>query len=309
MRRISALAVALIATAALFSLDLRAIQQLPAASGAATCDPALIKPDSYRLTTEAQAFNASRPREPWWEPYGIWKGPREIGDLNDGATTLAERAKELDDTNLLAHGQLARQYVVMAVDARKADDAWQRVLDSGGAVVWPATLYDVDPRSLFVFAFDRKSIRIFRLGQLAGELDTHFGVPELPGHEQVDFWRALGGCLPSNVAPEAEIAWSEITEIGGHSWALRFELARKVGVRSDRGHGRNDDVLEVALHGQPGFVDYRFAMTRFGPRPLFARPAGPDPVLYQERVRHMLAKSFDPEGRIKLPKLGRSFSW
>lgn len=307
MRRISALAVALIASI-LFTLDLRAVQQPPASSGA-TCDPALINPDSYRLTTEAQALNALRPREPWWEPYGIWKEPREIGDPNEGATTLAERARELDEKNLLAHGQLARQYVVMAVDARKADDAWQRVLDSGGAVVWPATLYDVDPRSVFVFAFDRTSIRIFRLGQLAGALDTHFGVPEFPGPETVEFWRALGGCLPPNVAPEAEIAWGEIAEIGGHSWALRFELSRKVSVTSDRGNRRNDDRLEVALHGQPGFVDFRFAMTRFGPRPLFVRPVGPDPVLYQERLRHMLTKSFDPAGRIRLPKLGRSFTW
>lgn len=306
MRRISAFALALLASSGLFSCDVQADQQPLAPADIATCDPARLDPRSYRLTTEAQALNALRPREPWWEPYGLWKGPREIGDLNEAAVTLAERAKELDAGNLLAHGQLARQYVIMAIDARQADDAWRRVLDSGGVVVWTATLYEVDPRSVFVLAFDRKSIRIFRLGQLAGELETHYGAPELPGPARTEFWRALGGCLPPGVAPEAEIAWSDITEIGGNSWTLRFELARKVSVTSDRGSRRNDDRLEVALHGRPGVVDFRYLMTPFGRRPPHAGPAGPDPVLYQERIRHMLVKFFDPGHRIELPKLGRS---
>lgn len=308
MRRISPFALALVAGAAVSSLDVRADQQ-PIVAGAATCDSASIDQVSYRLTTEAQALNVLRPREPWWEPYGMWKGPGEIGDVNEGAMQLAERARELDDSNLLAHGQLAREYVVTAVDRRKAQDEWQRVLDSGGAIVWTATLYEIDPRSIFVLAFDRKSIRIYRLGQLAGELDTHFGAPEIPGPERVAFWRALGGCLPPDVAPEAEIAWQDVTEIGGGSWTLRFELAQKVRVTSDRRKHRNDDSLEVALHGQGGFMDYRFVMTRFGPRWAYHRPADPDPVLFQERVRQMLVAAFDPEERIKLPKLTRAFGW
>ena len=279
------------------------------ASQSAACGPDGIDPASYRLTTEAQALNVWRPREPWWEPYGLWKGPREIGDINQGATKLAERARELDDKNLLAHGHLARQYVVMAVDAQKAEAEWERVLAGGGAVVWTGRLPDVDPRSLFLFAFDRTGIRMYRFLEVAGKVPTHFGVPEFPGPESPGLWRALGGCLPPNVAPVAEIPWRDVEAIGGNDWVLRFELASKVDITSDRGSRRNDDTLEIALHGQPGHVDFRYGMTRFGPRPAYRRPAGPDPGLYQERVRQMLVRFFDPSQRIALPKLGRGYGW
>jgi len=283
MRRVSFLVLAFAAAAALCSFDVEAAPQSPTASAPITCDPAAINPDSYRLTTEAQALNATRPPEPWWEPYGIWKAPREIGNPNEGAITLAERAKQLDDSNLLAHAQLAREYLVRGIDARKAEDAWSRVLDGGGAVVWTATLYEVDPRSVFLVVFDRTSLRILRLGALANELDTHFGVPDLPRPEQIDFWRALGGCLSANAVPEAEIPWSDVVGIRTNNWTLRFDLARKVGVKSDRGRSRNDDSLEIMLHGQAG------------------------PALFQERVRQTLVKFVDPAGRIELPKLHRSW--
>ena len=307
MRRVRSVALAFTAAAALCSFHLEAAPQSSTPSATATCETAAINPDSYRLTTEAQAMNALRPREPWWEPYGIWKGPREIGDLNEGATTLAERAKELDESNLLAHGHLAREYLVRGIDARKAEDAWTRVLDGGGTVVWSATLYEVDPRSVFLVAFDRKSLRIFRLGALAGELDTHFGAPELPGPEQVDFWRALGGCLSANAVPEAEIPWSEVTEISANNWTLQFDLAQKMTVKSDRGRSRNDDSLEITLHRQAAPLDYRFAMAPYGMAPFAPRPVGPDPALFQERVRQTLVKFVDPSGRIELPKLQRSW--
>lgn len=304
MRRVVIAAVACF----VFALPVDAAAQTGAPEPA-TCGPAGIDPASYRLTTEAQALNVLRPREPWWEPYGLWKGPREIGDTNEGATTLAERAKELDDRNLLAHGHLARQYVVMAVDAQKAEAEWDRVLASGGAVVWTGRLPDVDPRSLFLFAFDRTGIRIYRFLEVAGKVPTHFGVPEFPGPESLGLWRALGGCVPGNVAPAAEIPWRDVVAIGGNDWVLRFELASKVSITSDRGNRRNDDTLEIALHGQPGHVDFRYGMTRFGPRPVYRRPVGPDPGLYQERVRQMLVKFFDPGHRIALPKLGRGYGW
>ena len=118
---------------------------------------------------------------------------------------LAERAKEIDDGNLLADGYLARQYVALAVDAQKAEDAWKQVLDHGGAIVWTATLDDVDARSFFVVAFDRRGIRLFRFGEMAGPLRTHFGVPDFPGPERTDFWRALGGCLPPNAVADLEM--------------------------------------------------------------------------------------------------------
>jgi hypothetical protein len=275
-------------------------QSQPAAS--ATCDAGALNPDSYALTTEAQALNVLRPREPWWEPYGVWTEPREIGDLNQGSLRLAEKARELDDRNLLAHGYLARQFVVMAVDAQKAEEEWARVLDNGGAITWTASLYDVDPRSFFVLAFDRRSIRVFRFGQLAGELRTHFGVPDFPLSDRVDFWRALGGCLPPNAAPDAEIPWSAVREIRATRWTLRFELRDKVTITSDRGSRRTDDSLEVNLHGQTGDVDFRFGMTPFGRRPFLSRPVSLDPGAYQWRVRQMLVKFFDPEKRIDITR-------
>ena len=117
---------------------------------------------------------------------------------------------------------------------------------------------------------------------MTSELDTHFGAPELPRPEQVDYWRALGGCLSANAVPEAEIPWSGVTEISANNWTLRFDLAEKVTVESDRGRSRNDASLEITLHG-------------------------PAPALFQERVRQTLVKFVDPAGRIQLPKLHRSW--
>lgn len=286
MRRVVPLLAAVVCLG-LFGSPLTAIQDpQPAPVPPATCDAAAIDPDSYRLTTEAQALNVLRPREPWWEPYGLWKGPREIGDVNAGSLRLAERAVELDDRNLLAHGYLARQRVVMAIDARKAGESWARVLDNGGAITWTATLPEVDPRSYFVLAFDRTGIRIFRFTQLAGELRAQFGFQEFPDPERAEFWRALGGCLPANAAPEVEIPWSQVREIRTVTRALRFELNAPAAIASDRGSRRRDDSIDVVLHGRSD-LDPRFVMGPFGPRP-YRGGGGPDPDAYLLRVRQML---------------------
>lgn len=291
MHRVGMFLVALVAAAVLPG-SAGARQDPAPSSDAATCDETLIDKDSHQLTTEAQAMNVLRPREPWWEPYDVWTEPREIGDLNHGAARLAERARELDDTNLLAHGYLARQYVVMAVDATKGASAWERVLDNGGAITWTATLYRVDPRSLFVLAFDRTSIRVFTFGELAGEVRTRFGVPEFPGPDRVDFWRALGGCLPPAARPVAEVPWGSVREIRATRWTLRFELHEKVEITSDRGHRRLADTLEVNLHRQTGPFDFRFGMTPFGRRPFYDPPISLDPAAYQARVRQFLDMFF-----------------
>lgn len=263
----------------------------------ATCDAGAIDSESYGLTTEAQALNVLRPREPWWERFGI-KGPRELGDVNEGSTLLAERARELDGRNLLAHGYLARQYVVTAVDATKAEDIWRKVLDSGGAVVWTATLDRVDARGFFVLAFDHSGIRIFRFGDLAGPVRTHFGVPDFPMPEREDFWRALGGCLPANAVPAAEIPWSSVREIRPTTSTLRFELNERLEIESDRGRRRSDDEIEVHLHGRTGAFDPRFGMAFWGP-PFGPRSVEADPAAYQLRVLQMLRLFFDPDKRIR----------
>jgi hypothetical protein len=295
MRRI-ALASALVLLAGAPAAPVDAFQDRSAARGLhATCDPAGIDPDSYRLTTEAQALNVLRPREPWWEPYGVWKGPREIGTVNAGALRLAERARELDDRNLLAHGYLARQRVVEAVDAGQAEEAWTRVLDDGGAIVWTATLPEVDARAFFALAFDRQGIRIFRFAQLAGPLTVRFGFQEFPREDRVDFWRALGGCLPAGVAPEAELPWSAVREVRTTRRTLRFELSDRITIASDRGRRRTDATLDVLLHGQND-VDARFVMTRFGPRAYGPPPT--DAGAYLLRVQQMLTKVFGVRSRI-----------
>ncbi|HVL66270.1 MAG TPA: hypothetical protein VM364_03285 [Vicinamibacterales bacterium] len=272
-------------------------QDAPSQPVAATCDPAAIDADSYKLTTEAQSYNALRPREPWWERYGVWKSPREIGDPNEGSTALAEEARRLDDRNLLAHGYLARQYVVLAIDARKAEDAWRRTLAGGGAVTWTATLLEIDPRSFFVVAFDGRGIRLYRFGQLISPLRTHFGVPEFPDPERVEFWRALGGCLPTDVAPEAEIGWGDVRSIDVAGSALRLRLSRKVTVSSDREITRTLDRFHLHLHGQPGDVDFRFAFAGWRRPAFWGRPGGVVQTAYEQRVKQMLVTFFDREGR------------
>lgn len=268
-------------------------QQPPPSTPSVTCDATSIDAVSYRLTTEAQALNAIRPREPWWEPYGVWKASHEIGTVNEGALRLAERARELDDRNLLAHGYLARQMVVAAVDAQKAEAEWRRVLDNGGAVVWTATLPEIDVRSFFVLAFRTQALQVFRFTQIAGPVPTAFGFQDFPDPDREDFWRALGGCLPEGVAPEVEIPWTQVREVRTSQWTLRLDLHEDVTIRSDRGHRRRVGRLEVMLHGQRERHP-RFAMGPYRPWPDYGEPRV-DPEAYLLRVRQMLHTFFLPK--------------
>jgi hypothetical protein len=297
MRRVRALGTAFALAIILIVHPAAQDQQPPASAATATCDEGHINPDSYRLTTEAQAWNIIRPREPWWEEYGIWKNPREVGDINEGATKLAEEARRIDPRNLLAHSILARQYVVEAIDAQKAEPEWEATIHNGGSIAWTATIYDVDPRSFFVVAFDQKSIRFYQFGQLGSRLRTHFGVPEFPDPAETDFWRTLGGCPPPSVAPHVEIPWSAVRSIEAENYALQLRLADKMTFESDRGSRRTLDKVNVNLHGQVGAFDFRYGMTPYSRRPIFARPGGVAATHYEERVKQMLVKFFDVAGR------------
>jgi len=270
-----------------------------------TCNASAIKPESYRLTVEAQALNITKPYYRWWDNYDIGKSPKDVEGLDDAAIAIAERARTLDDRNLLAHGQLARQYLVTGIDARDTHQEWRRTLDAGGAIVWTATLFDVDDRAYFVVAFDRKGIRLYRFGQLAGALRTNVGVPQFPGPDREELWRALGGCLPDTMAPEATIPWTSVREIESGSFVLSFEIDRPVAITSDRGKRKNLNTLMISLHDATGAFDFRYP-GRGGP--MFMRRASTSAAAYQERVRGTLVQFFDPEGRIKLPKQ-RRFGW
>jgi hypothetical protein len=232
-----------------------------------------------------------RPRDPWWERFGI-KDARELGDANEGSRLLAERARELDDRNLLAHGYLARQYVIAAVDASKAEDTWRKVLANGGAIVWIATLERIDPRNVFIVAFDHRGIRIFRFGELAGAVRTHFGVPDFPMPEREEFWRALGGCIPTTIASAAEIPWSSVREIRPTSLTLRFALNERVEIESDRGRRWADDEVDMHLHGRTGMFDPHFRMAPYFPPPFGPRSVEADPATFHLRVLQMLRTFF-----------------
>ncbi|MFP5379572.1 MAG: hypothetical protein ACLGHP_07455, partial [Vicinamibacteria bacterium] len=135
-----------------------------AAAQAPTCDPAGISPASYRLATEAQALNVTRPRTDWWNGFDASLATHRdaLEDLNEAALTLAERALDLDPRNLAARSILARQLLILGEDGDRARDEIRRVFDAGGALVWSSTLYDVDGHRFFLTAFDRDGIRVYR---------------------------------------------------------------------------------------------------------------------------------------------------
>jgi hypothetical protein len=76
---------------------------------APTCNQAEIRPESYALTTRAQARIVTAERMDWWDGFDVGTAFEALHDLNASSTWAAERALELDPKNLLASGVLARQ--------------------------------------------------------------------------------------------------------------------------------------------------------------------------------------------------------
>lgn len=274
-----------------------------------TCDARVLNADSYALTTRAQAHIVNEDRSSWWDGFNIGKHADDLYDLNTSSTDAAERALQLDPRNLLARGLLARQYVVLGADATLADAAWQTVLDNGGAVVWTATLYDVDYKSYFLMAFDRHGLRVYRYGELAGPFETHLGMPKFVGEDRERFWRAMAGCLDTEARPEAIVPWTEVREIKAGNWVLWFKLTRPVTITSDRGKKKTLSEIKVNLHGATGTIEVLTSTDSRDPTNVSIRPMGIGPLAYQQRVRHTLVKFVDPAGRIKLPKASRSAGW
>lgn len=280
-----------------------------AASSSPTCDAAQIDPDSYALTTRAQAAIVTQDRLDWWDGFNVGNAFDALQELNSSSTWAAERALELDPHNLLAHGVLARQYVVMGEDARRAEDEWRTTLDHGGAVVWTATLYDVDTKSYFVMAFDREALRVYRFGELAGRFDTHLGMPKFPGGDRERLWRAWGGCIDAAARPEAVVPWADVREIKAGNWVLYFKLLHKIRITSDRGKKSDLDEIKVNLHGASGSIEVHTTRDPLDPWKVNVRTMGIGPLAYQERVRRTLVAFVDPDKRIILPKASRSAGW
>jgi hypothetical protein len=276
-----------------------------AADQTLTCDRAAIEPRSYRLTTRAQAMNVLKPRHSWWDSFDLGKFAEDSWDLHDVSARLAERALEIDPSNLMAHGDLARVYLVLD-QQDLAERAWRRVMDAGGAVAWTATLYDVDARTYFVMAFDRANIRIYRFDQIAGPVVRgRGGVPEFPPAENEAFYAAMGGCIDRAITPEATIPWSDVREIKAGNWVLWFKLARPASVSSDRNQKRKTlDEIKVNLHGRTGELE---VYKPVGDDNLGLRGRGP--AGYQDLVRRTMVKFVDPEHRIALPPVKPGAGW
>ena len=275
------------------------------ADSSLTCSPEVVDPRSYGLTTRAVARAVTEDRYDWWDGFNLGKHEEVLADLNDAVTRAAERALEIDGRNLMAHSILARQYLVLD-QPDLAQAAWSTVLGSGGAVVWTATLYDVDARTYFVMAFDRRGIRIYRFEQLAGPVKRQFyGIPQFPGAANERFWAASGGCIDPAIAPEAEVPWSAVREIKAGNWVLWFKLDRRIAVSSDRTGKRKElDEIKVCLHGRTGELE---VYKPVGDDYLALRGRGP--AGYQDLVRRTLAQFVDPERRIALPPLKPGAGW
>ena len=280
-----------------------------------TCDAESIKRESYRLSTDAQAMNVTRPRTDWWDGFDASLRTHQdaLGDLNDAALTIAERALDIDPRNQLAHSQLARQLVILGEDGTRARAEIKSLFASGGALAWTATLYDVDAKSFFVMAFDREGIKVFRFGEAAPNFTKHLGVPEFPGPEAKGLWRAWGGCF-DGLRAEASVPWKDVYEIDAGNYVIWFRFKTPVTVTADSRKKKTLKEFKVALHGAMGTVEYRqtsgsgdgdhwYEDTRT------FRGVGIGPSSYQNRIRMALVTEIDPDGRIKLPKQKRGAGW
>lgn len=281
-----------------------------------TCDRDLIAPESYELTTTAQAVNLHAPRYGFWDRFIVNEQVHALLDLNLGATDLAERALDRDPRNLMAHSILARQYVTVG-SQRAAERAWHTVLANGGVVVWTATLYDVDAKSYFLVGFDRHGLRIYRQGQFAGPVARHLGVAQFPEPDATGFYAALAGCPDPDVAPVATVPWTDVREIRSGNWVLWFKLTRPATVTSDRNKTKSLREIKVNLHGETGHVEFLAS-----PNPDFdpwwdeeserwtnVRGIGLGPYDYQLRLRNVIARFVDPDRRITLSSAGRGAGW
>jgi hypothetical protein len=269
-----------------------------------TCDAARIDPKSYRLTTRAVALAVTTQRYDFWDRFEINGHVDAIGDLNDAVTFAAQRAAEIDPANQMAHGILARQFLIVE-ERELAEGAWRSVMKAGGSVVWTATLYDVDARSYFFMAFSRDDIRIYRFSQMTREFKKGFySIPEFPGPEDEKFWAAGGGCIDPALKPEAVVPWSTVREIKSGNWVLYFKLTQPITVTSDRNKKKTLKEIKVALHGRAGTVE---AYDPVGEEEFATRGRGP--AGYQDLVRRVMVKFVDPEKRIALPPSKPGVGW
>ena len=283
---------------------------------ALTCDRSVIDPDSYAMATIGQARTLLSDRTDFWDAFKINKHVSSLGDLNLDAQELAARALERDRRNMMAHSILARQYAILGWE-REAVDAWARVIGSGGVVVWTATLYDVDAKSVFLMSFGRDAVRIYRMGQFTGALESRLGYAKFPQPAESAFYEATAGCPNASVAPVATIPWSQVKELRSGNWVLWFKLAQPVAVTSDRGHRKTLREIKVNLHGETGVVkilaernpDFDPGWDDEGEAFKHVRGIGLGPWDYNRRMRDLILTFAEPAAHIKRTSAGRGAGW
>jgi hypothetical protein len=222
-----------------------------------------------------------------------------------GLVRAAEAAAQPAACDAVALGpfaETARSNIIRAVDGVAAIEAWRTVLDRGGSVGWSATEYDVDARSVFVFAFDREALRVYRAGAFGPNTDD-----------------AMHGCIDPAVRPEASIPWHDVREIEAGNWVLWFRLRQPVEISSDRGKRKRVKELKVNLHsGLTGDLTYYYDLEYEGRVPFWnvdvyrvenLRGIAVGPTDYQRRLQFVIASVVDPGGRIVLKRKGRGAGW
>lgn len=287
----------------------------PATAAALTCDSRVIDPDSYAMATVGQAQTLLRDRTDFWDAFRINQHVLALRDLNLDTEELAERAVARDRRNMMAHSMLARQYAILGRD-REAIDAWARVIGSGGVVVWTATLYDVDAKSVFLMSFGRDAVRLYRMGQFTGPIERRLGYAKFPQPAETAFYEAAAGCPDTAVLPAATIPWNQVNELRSGNWVLWFKLAQPVSVSSDRGGSKTLREIKVNLHGETGAVKILAERNPdFDPRDpesqVFknVRGIGLGPWDYNRRMRDLILTFAEPAAHIKRTSAGKGAGW
>jgi hypothetical protein len=298
----------------LFTPAIAKHQKAPAV--ALTCDRRVIDVESYEMATVGQAQTLVTDRTDFWDAFRVNKHISTLRDLNLDVQELAERALERDPRNMMAQSILARQYAILGWE-RQAVEAWTRVIENGGVVVWTATLYDVDYKSYFLMSFGRDAVRIYRMGQFTGPIERKLGYAKFPSAAEVAFYEAAAGCPDATVAPVAVVPWTNVKELRSGNWVLWFKLTRPVIVVSDRGNRKTLGEIKVNLHGETGEVqmlaernpDYDPDWDDESEAFKNVRGIGLGPWDYNRRVRDLLLRFAEPTAHIKRSSAGRGAGW
>jgi hypothetical protein len=283
---------------------------------ALTCDRRVIDAESYEMATIGQARTLLTDRTDFWDAFRINKHIATLRYLNLDVQDLAERALERDPRNLMAQSILARQYAILGWE-RQAVDAWTRVMDNGGVVVWTATLYDVDYKSFFLMSFGRDAVRIYRMGQFTGPIERKLGYARFPPATEVAFYEATAGCPGGAVAPVATIPWSNVKELRSGNWVLWLKLTKPAALVSDRGKRKTLGEIKVNLHGETGEVkilaesnpDYEPGWDDESEAFKNVRGIGLGPWDYNRRLRDLILRFAEPATHIKRTSAGKGAGW